>query len=247
MTQARFSLLLGTFGASLMLLLTSCQGKEDVIESGDVDTTDGDPASQTYDIDANGIPRFARADYVALEHIRRISRFRSGVGHDYSDDFESCRSMKHYFQPKTDVDWSAVRIFAPVSGTVTVAEEGWAGAQVHIKPHEYPAFVVIIFHVNTGNALRVGDVVAAGQPLGTHIGSQTMSDVAIGVSTPGGWRLVSYYEVMTDSVFQAHRARGLSSRNAAIISKAARDSAPLVCSGETFADDGNLENWITLN
>ncbi|GAI87611.1 unnamed protein product [marine sediment metagenome] len=56
--------------------------------------------------------------------------FRSGIGHDYSNDFESCRSMNHYFNPKFNgsVDWSTVQIFSPVSGTVSkIWEEKVAG------------------------------------------------------------------------------------------------------------------------
>lgn len=56
------------------------------------------------DVDSNGIPRFVQTDYIELAKIDRISRFRSGEGHDYSDNFESCRSMKHYsyFDVMTD-------------------------------------------------------------------------------------------------------------------------------------------------
>ena len=173
--------------------------------------------------------------------------FRSGIGHDYSDDFESCRSMKHYFNPKSNgsVDWSTVQIFSPVSGTVPQIWEGWAGTTVQIKSEEYPAFYFIIFHVNLTNPLNVGDLVTAGQQLGTQ--AQTASDIAVEVSTPSGWKLVSYFDVMTDSLFQNYQARGLSSRDDAIISKEARDADPLTCDGDQFTDSGNLENYVVLN
>jgi len=74
-----------------------------------------------------------------------------------------------------------------------------------------------------------------------------MSDIAVGVNTPNGWKLISYFDVMTDSVFQNYQARGLTSRNDVIISKEARDGDPLTCDGEEFTDGGNLENWIILN
>jgi len=210
-------------------------------------TGPGGRGNDTYDVDENGIPKFVSVDYIELENIHQISKFRSGIGHDYSDDFESCRSMKHYFQPKSSVDWSAVPIFSPVNSTVSRIFEEWAGTQVQLKSEQYPAFFFIIFHVNLTNPLNVGDVVAAGQRLGTHIGSQTMSDIAVGVNTPNGWKLISYFDVMTDSVFQNYQARGLTSRNDVIISKEARDGDPLTCDGEEFTDGGNLENWIILN
>lgn len=207
----------------------------------------GNSGNETYDVDANGIPQFVDIDYIVLDDIYQISKFRSGVGHDYSDDFETCRSMKHYFQPDSSLDWATVKIFSPVNGTVSTIFEEWAGIQVQIKSKEYPAFFFIIFHVNLTNQLSVGDVVTTGQQLGMHIGSQTMSDIAVGVNTPNGWKLVSYFDAMTDSVFQDHQERGLTSRNDVIISKEVRDADSLSCNGEEFENSGNLENWATLN
>ena len=157
--------------------------------------------------------------------------------------------MKHYYfvsKSNGSVDWSTVQMFSPVSGTVPQIWEGWADTTVRIKSEEYPAFYFNIFHVNLTNPLNVGDLVTAGQQLGTGAHSMS-SDIAVGVSTPSGWKLVSYFDVMTDSVFQDYQARGLSSRDDAIISKEARDADPLTCDGEEFADSGNLENWVVLN
>jgi hypothetical protein len=198
----------------------------------------------TYDVDANGIPKFVKVDYIELEKIYRISKFRSSEGHDYWDDFEKCRSMKHYFQPKDTV---SIKIFSPVKGTVSKVDSEWAGIQVRIKSESYPAFYFIIFHINLINPLNVGDNITAGQQLGTHFSSQTYSDIAVGVNTPKGWKLVSYFDVMTDSLFQTYQARGLSSRNDVIISKEARDVDTLTCVGETFNNQGHLENWVILN
>ena len=200
-----------------------------------------------YDVDLYGIPKFVSASYIELIKIQNISRFRSAVGHDYSDDFESCRSMKHYFQPKGNVEWSSINIFSPVTGTVSSINEEWAGTQVGIRSELYPAFFFILFHVNLSGPLDIGDQVSAGQFLGTHIGSQTWSDIAVGVNTPSGWKLVSYFDVMTDILFQNLQSRGVSNRNILIISKQQRDSDPLVCQGDTFVTSGNLQNWVTLN
>jgi hypothetical protein len=207
----------------------------------------GFQGDDTYDVDARGIPRFANADYIDLDKIHRISRFRSSVGHDYWDDFERCRSLKHYFEPKDTVDWSTVEISSPVTGTIFRKYDEWAGTQVHIKSDSFPAFYFIIFHINLSNPLNVGDKVQTRQKLGTHIGSQTMSDIAVGVSTPSGWRLVSYFDVMTDSVFAGYHARGVASRSDAVISREARDADTLRCNGDMFLNTGTLENWIILN
>jgi hypothetical protein len=198
-------------------------------------------------VDALGIPRIATSDYLGLGSIGMISTFRSGIGHSYSDSFESCRSMKHYFMPKSGLDWSTVPVYAPVSGQVDTVFQESAGFQVRIRPSAQPAFLFILFHVNVTVPLAKGTPVTAGQQLGRHIGNQTMSDIAVGVTTPAGYRLVSWFEVMSDSVFAGYAARGVASRTAMIISRAARDAAPLVCSGETFGSPGTLENWLTLS
>lgn len=205
-------------------------------------------SSPTFDVDALGVPRFATNDYIDLSAIGRISRFRSSVGHDSHDDFESCRSMKHYFEPKASVSWGAVAIFAPVQGTVTDTLAEWAGLKVTIRSAAQPAFTFAIFHLNPISGLAVGTTVAPGQALGTHIGSQTMSDILVGVSTPRGYRLVSWFEVMNDSVFHTYAARGVASRESAIISRSERDADPLTCNGETFTSFGTgaIANWLTL-
>jgi hypothetical protein len=221
----------------LFFCLFACGGGGDSGGEGD-----------TYDVAANGIPQFVYADYIEADKIEAVSKFRSGVGHDYSDDFESCRSMKHYFRIDGDIDWATVRIFSPIDGVVHDVFDEWAGTQVQIKSEEYPAFYLILFHVNLDHALHVGDMVDAGQELGAHIGSQTMSDIAVRVNTPGGSKLVSYFDVIGDDVFSAYQTRGLNSREDVIISKGERDADPLGCvQHEAFDDSGSLENWVTLN
>ena len=68
----------------------------------------------TYDVDAKGIPQFASADVIELDKISELSKFRSGEGHDYSDKFETCRSMKHYFLPQSAADKLSIKIFSPM-------------------------------------------------------------------------------------------------------------------------------------
>ena len=178
----------------------------------------------------------ATADYIELARISRISKFRSGVGHDYSDSTESCRSMKHYFVPSS----YPVKIFSPVAGTISYLTEEWAGTQVGIQAGSR---TFVIFHVNVFSSIKAGQSVAAGQQIGTHIGSQTWSDIAVWE----GERLLSYFNVMTDAVFQNYRNRGVGARADLIISRAARDAAPLTCNGDTFLNQGTITNWFNLN
>ncbi len=191
-------------------------------------------------------PTFVTAHYIDLGAVGRISRFRSAVGHDYSDDFETCRSMKHYFEPRAGIDPTRIAIFAPVDGTVAELREEWAGTQVGIQAAERPAFTLVVFHVHVDPPLAVGDRVRAGQRLGTHIGPQTMSDIAVREATPHGMRLVSYFEVLSDARFAEVAALGPARRADAIIGAAERDRRPLRCQGDRFLDPPGDADWLIL-
>lgn len=225
------------------LLMMTCSPEEASLPDPPEEQTD----DTIYDINTLGAPLFISTDYIELDKISRISKFRSSFGHSYTDHFETCRSMKHYYKPDNAVDWTRVKIFAPIDGTVSRVDSDSDGSQFHITSDEYPAFTVILFHVNLTRTWQAGDRVSEGNQLGTHIGPQTMSDIAVSVNTPGGWKLISYFSVMTDTLFQAYQSRGVNRRENIIISQAARDGDPLTCDGETFLTTGNLASWFDLN
>jgi len=214
--------------------------------------TNGIVGASVYDVNSNGIPQIAQSDYIQLSKVAVISRFRSGEGHDYSDDFEHCRSMKHYYSFATNVNSADVRIFAPVTGIITreTAEQTTnSGTQVWITPTNYPAFDFVLFHVNLTNTLPVGATVTNGQPIGWFGGANSVvtgSDVAVWVTTPTGRKLLSFFQLMTPSVFNAYAARGITNLNQVIISQAARDADPLDCNGQTFASPGSITNDVVL-
>jgi hypothetical protein len=203
------------------------------------------PLSNVVNLDQQ-IPKLVESDYLDLSQIGSISKFRSAEGHDYSNAFESCRNMKHYFKPKADADCGNIKIFSPVSGVVFHTEEEWAGTKIDIQPDKYSAILITIFHVRIRKPLHPGDRVTAGQQLGFHFGKDTWSDIAVSVTTLKGRKLLSYFEVMPDSVFERYRVRGLASREAAIITKAVRDADPLSCQGAAFTSRGHTENWVVL-
>ena len=203
--------------------------------------------SSSWDLDAQGVPRFITHHYIDLPSISRISRFRSGEGHDYSDSVETCRSMKHYFVPRyTTLDASTIPVYSPIDGEIFRLRQEWAGVQIEIRSKDYPAFRPILFHVNATIPLSEGMSLAAGQRLGTHIGAQTGSDVAIAVDSTQGLRYVSWFDAITDELMASFTAQGMASRSAAIISRAERDASPLTCSAGAFANAGFLQNWVTL-
>jgi len=148
--------------------------------------------------------------------------------------------------PCGGTDWSSVKIYSPVNGIVDRIFDEWAGTQIQIKSDQYPNFIFIIFHLKLLSPLNVGDKVVAGKQIGTHIGSQTMSDIAVVQITNTGRKMISYFDLMTNSLFQNYQLRGLTSRNDLIISAEARNVDLLNYSGETFATSGTIENWVVL-
>lgn len=208
----------------------------------------------TWDLDGMGVPRIATSDCIDLDTILRLSRFRSGAGHDYSDGFETCRSMKHYFHPQAGVVMSTIRVYAPFAGTVVGTTEEWdgptlwKGTAVGLRPDGHPAIHVVLFHVDLHVPLAVGDTVVAGQELGTSEKQDgTAGDVAVGVMTPAGFRLVSWFELMTDAVFAGYAARGVGARADMIVTRAQRDADPLTCDGQAFTSTSALPDWVDLN
>ena len=71
------------------------------------------------------LPQFITASHIDISDVERISIFRSNAGHDYSDSFEMCCSMKHYYRP---LNYYEVRftqpIYSPVNGVVLYVAEG---------------------------------------------------------------------------------------------------------------------------
>lgn len=211
----------------------------------------GPSTEPTYDILARGIPQFVSQQYVPLTNIDRISRFRSSEGHSYNAGGnipgEPCRSMKHYFSFLSSGLAPATQLISsPVDGTIrALSDDGGFGFQVNIKPTAQPAFWIILFHVTPSIPLAMGTTVSAGQRLGAF-GGGPESDVAVGVQTPQGFRLVSWFEVITEALFQEYRAKGVVARDDMIISQAARDADPLACNGESFTTRGTLPRWVAL-
>jgi hypothetical protein len=244
--------------ALLVLTVASCAPAEpepeDAAPMNDASVGEED-AGPDPDADTDEIPRFSTALYFDLDHVERISRFRSGLGHDFADSYESCRSMKHYFCPTEcfgpwphTSSWTSLAIHSPVDGLITrLEEEQTFGTQVYIQPTGHPSWEVRIFHVTPLSKLTVGSPVTAGQLLGTHASDDTMSDIAVQQLRGDGFRLVSFIETMTDQAFAPLLARGVPSRAALLIGRDQRDAAPLACEGEQFADPGTLENWLVLD
>jgi hypothetical protein len=202
----------------------------------------------SYDLQGVGPPRVLPANYIDLSKIGQISRFRSAIGHDYSFAHETCRSMKHYYQPKLTLDWTTVDIYAPASGTIQGLRVDGLGYQIRMAPRDMPWLSIHIFHVALDPGIVRNMWVEAGDHLGTHASGFTMSDIAMSLGSIEQGTLVSYFDTMTDEVFAEYQARGVPSREAAIITRAERDADPVPCDGQTqFTEHGTIENWLYLN
>jgi hypothetical protein len=117
------------------------------------------------------LPQFITASHIDIADIERISRFRSPVGHDYSDSFETCCSMKHYYRP---LNYYEVRftqpIYSPVDGVILYLDkeivleaEAWLvdyeqvtgmsppsdyeDLRMYIRPDEAPNVWILHHHV----------------------------------------------------------------------------------------------------
>ena len=216
-----------------------------------------------HDIEVTGVPEFVEKDFTQLSKIDKISKFRSGFGHSFTDGSEPCRSMKHYFNPYQSYRQNnAVEIYSPVNGMiVSVANDGHGASagltnkEVQIKPDKYPAFVFVIYHCDlTSEAIVTGKRIEAGELIGharlyyDDLNEYATSfDIAVWVNTPSGMRLVSYFETMSDDLFNTYLLRGVTSRHDFIITKEDRDSSPLQCDGDTFLSEGSIENFVSLN
>lgn len=185
--------------------------------------------ASTYSPDLASIPQFINHDFTELDKMQKISRFRSMAGHDYSDNFETNRSMKHYYLPKDEYGNSndQIKVFSPVNGTITMSwPEGNRHNQMRIIPKDHTYLTIVIFHVKP--EVNIGEQVWAGQLIGyadttTDSHDQASSDFDIAVWTNAG-QLISYFTLLSDPLFATYINRGVLTRDEMIISKEYRDT-----------------------
>lgn len=237
----------------------------------------------------NNLPKFVQADWIDLSRIGTISKFRSGVGHDFSDhnnpNGEHCRSMKHYFSPdgaggkdakqeslenlgdpqkKASLSGSkepvpptepTIDIYSPVDGKISKIEQPGEGntpigGEVQIRPGSHPEYQFRLGHVYP-KGIYEGQQIKAGHKIGV-IGAHQSVDMVLGISAIGDYRLVSYFQVMPDIIFEKYKERfGVKDRSEFIISRKYRDAHPLKCvpGSEEFVggSSSDPDNIITLS
>lgn len=210
-------------------------------------------------LDPDHPPQFIQADFVELDKIYDISKFRSGFGHDFSYlSGETCRSMKHYFSAMDSTqlvykyeglsiqDFPAptiehdVKIFSPVDGTMRVVNtDGIAyNSEIQVTPDAYPNITIRLMHVQKAPQVNEGTV-QAGEFIGLVFANQSF-DLAIQADlTNNGEKTIgyiSYFAALPDNLFANYQARGVQSREDLIITKEYRDAHLQTCHDKEVFD-----------
>ena len=211
------------------------------------------------EISDESLPQLIQAKWIDLRRFVSISNFRSRMGLDFSGNGETCRSMKHYFNPlRTQEDEltvsqnngyppafsleGAIPIYTPINGEIiSIEDEGDFGEQIYIRSEDYPEFTVRLFHIYLLDGFEEGSEVKAGEQIG-NIGEIQNTDIAVTKGSPYDDHFVSYFEVMPDEVFAEYHELGIESREDLILTKEYRDTHPLECNGEQFAENYDLTN-----
>ena len=210
--------------------------------------------------DPTNISKIARFNFTELNNFSRMSKLRSGVGHDYSSwtsehdpSGMNCKSMKHYFIPKGvprqnslyattphSFEWMSTKFFAPMDGTITAVNytdtPDGREAQFSILSSEYPGYYISFLHIRLLPGLVKGSSVTAGQQIGTLGNEQAWGEIVAEVHfSRDSKALISFLQVATDEVLQLYKDRGVTSAEDVIITKEERDANPLACERKTAA------------
>lgn len=230
-------------------------------------TDESDTQPLNNQVDLSNLPKFVHHNFIELDKISKISKFRSATGHDFSNGINetgSCRSMKHYFEPigiddafwqkmkkgkVSKSDFPTVKYFAPVPGIIVDMRPatnmfGDQENQFILQSTEYPNINFLFFHVITDENLQLGSKVEAGDFLGT-ISPGNSGEIGVSVNLHSNEQLVSFFELIDNSVFSKYQARGVKSRQDFIISKEERDKKPLKCDPDD--PEKFIGNWLTSN
>lgn len=194
-------------------------------------------------------------NYLSLSSIESVSKFRSGAGHDFVDEFEACRSMKHYYNFDGGLSFAARAsepYYSPVDGEITAISVEGTGTTVHLRPSSAPYLYVEIFHVDLDPALEVGSMVNSGDQIGTHFSYGAdggNSDIAVWVRRPDGYRLISQFEIMSAGVLSEFTARGVTDWSTELyFETTAPHLSSLQCDNQEFSAGTDVtRDYFTLN
>jgi len=195
------------------------------------------------------VPEFVENDWIELNKIANISKYRSTIGHGY---ISADTSNKHYFQPYSCFAGTNdnVSVFAPVDLSVTKVRWESNGINlshivtVDLKSNEHPSIAFVFFHLNieTSN-LEVGQTLQAGQFLGyCDFANHGSTDIAI-LRQPFFGATLSWFQLLTPDLMATYENRGVT-REKAI--KTDAQVAESEANGYSFSNS-DPNDWITLN
>lgn len=151
-----------------------------------VPNTQDKSAAQTF---KKEMDKFIVANPLDLSQVKKISKFRSCAGHDFSSQNvsgvrEENRSMKHYFKPIDSLASSIgeVKVFAPFNGQIkSVRDEREPRGKETILKSDTTSFDLTIFHLDLLPELKEGSKITAGKLIGyAHIASKGSDfDIAV--------------------------------------------------------------------
>ncbi len=204
-------------------------------------------------IDPVNPPKIATSNFIDLDSVIKITKLRSAYGHDYTfgdeehdPDFNSCRSMKHYFDSYTyaqkttqafgDYDTKGnMRYYSPVAGELRdiMTNEFMLGQneyQFTIISDEISNMNFSFMHVDLLEDLRKGASVEAGQHIG-YVGrpygqAEIVTWLILG---DGKVKYISFFDVISDKIFSEYEDRGVVSRAQMTIPREERESNPISC------------------
>jgi hypothetical protein len=232
-------------------------------------------ACPTVDLDGDGITKFVTTNVINPSQIDDISLFRSSAGHDFSDDFESCRSMKHYFEPTSKTN-NTNTITAPARLKVVemnseegggFEDDGVTNQFLGLALISNPAYKIELFHVDVDPDLNLelGDIIEegvlighgrlvrvnSGEAPGTSPSTSNDFDISVTANVSGGLKRISYFDVISDAILADMDTWADTHTNRTWAradfqySEAARDADPLTCEGEDFTSSGTLPSLVS--
>ena len=225
------------------------------------DNKDSDGALQAWDnlkyadsFNPANPPKIAKYNFTELEKFSKISKIRSGVGHNYTpstDEYDpsnkNCKSMKHYLIPvgvpnSSDLyaktphtfKWLSIKYYTPVDGYIIGVsyKQNSYGTESNFKivSKNNPGFYFGYFHVALADGLKEGSEVKAGQQIGTFGDENTWGEIAVEVQVKNGKTYApSFLEVASESVFKEFSDKGINTANDVINTREYRDANPLAC------------------
>ncbi len=223
-------------------------------------TINGTKGTCSFSLSPNDVDNIIGQQYLTAHHvefakIKKVSRYRSAAGHNFVDySGESCVNLKHYFHTYREGEVGdgsqlpgSLDYFSPAAGTVVTIgkprpSEDPTDYELDIQLDANENVIIRIFHVNLLNSIEVGTHLSAGQAIGeAPTTSLDAGDFAVYVLTDKGYRHISMFEIMSESLIDEYRARGVGQNWRQSLYYAAEDDYPnaITCENGNW---GNLRH-----